>query len=444
MAGWQDRCLLLGRGTAALMARHLAVIPAFFLGVAAGLWLAHGIGYLNGAPSASAEKKPLYYRHPMGAADISPTPKKDAMGMDYLPVYDGDFSAGRALDIAPEKIQRLGVRTEKAEKRKLEHSLRAFGEVRVDEERVYAVTSQYEGWIKRLFITASGVAVKRGQPLMDIYSPDLVAVQREYLDARRRADTLGKAKKPARDAAEHDAANAWQRLSQWGVGPEQLRQLQAPDSAPVQEMPLLSPFDGVVLEKKAEEGGRFWRGETLFRIAELSKVWFVAGVAEQDLGWIRKGLAVRVTIDAYPGREFRGRIDYIAPELSSATRTVPVRVEMPNDAGLLKLGLYGSLELTAADPAESLAVPDSAVIDSGTRQVVIVRQGEGAFDPRAVKLGRKVGAYFEVLDGLKEGEAVVTRANFLIDAESNLKAALEGMTTPGGRQKPASAPPSGN
>lgn len=426
------------------MSRYLALIPAFVLGLATGLWVARDPGPPAGAPNAKAEKKLLYYRHPMGAGDTSQSPKKDGMGMDYIPVYEGDFSNDRSLNFVPEKIQKLGVKTEPAEKRKLAHSLRASGNIRVDEERVYSVTSKYEGWIRRLFITATGVPVKRGQPLMDVYSPDLLAAQREYLDARRRADALKKGKKQTTGAAEQNAANALQRLSYLDVGPEQLQRLQAQDAAPLEEMPLLSPFNGVVLEKRAEEGGRFWRGETLFRIAELSKVWFVADVFEQDLGWIQKGLGVRVKIDAYPGREFRGRIDYIAPALSIETRSVPVRVELPNDAGLLKLGMYGSLDLTASDQGEVLTVPESAVIDSGTRQVVIVRKGEGAFDPRNVKLGRKADAYFEVLDGVREGEAVVTHANFLIDAESKLKAALDAMAASGEGQKPVSASSSGN
>jgi len=201
---------------------------------------------------------------------------------------------------------------------------------------------------------------------------------------------------------------------------------------PLDTLPLLSPVNGVVLEKPAQEGMRFMPGELLFRIADLSTVWLLAEVFEQDIGEVRLGQVVQVHINAYPDRLFSGKVAFIYPTLATETRTVKVRVELPNAEGLLKPGLYGSVTLAALeDRDERLAVPDSAVIDSGARQVVLVQRGEGRFEPHVVKLGRQADGYREVLAGLDAGDQVVTRANFLIDAESNLKSALDGFNNQG-------------
>jgi len=372
----------------------------------------------------------LYYRHPMGAADTSKMPKKDEMGMDYIPVYEGEAATARQLKISPEKIQKLGVKTAQVEARKLVRAIRALGSIQVDERRVHAVSPKFEGWIQRLHANATGMAVKRGQPLLEIYSPDLLSAQQEYLIARQGMDTLRQASPEVRATAEQLAGNALRRLRHWDIGPAQLERLQT-EGVALDTLPLLSPVAGVVLDKPAVEGMRFMPGETLFRIADLSTVWLLVDVFEQDLGWIRPGQPVSAQFNAYPERVFKGRVSFIYPTFASETRTVKVRVELPNADGLLRPGLYGSAALAAADgEPPRLAVPDSAILDSGTRQLVLVRLSEGLFEPRPVKLGRKADGYVEVLDGLALGETVVTSANFLIDAESNLKAALQGMEAP--------------
>jgi membrane fusion protein, copper/silver efflux system len=228
----------------------------------------------------------------------------------------------------------------------------------------------------------------------------------------------------ARDTAARLVENALQRLHYWDIAQAQLQRLQSLEK-PVDTLPLLSPVNGVVLEKPAVEGMRFMPGELLFRIADLSMVWLLADVFEQDIGGVHPGQAVQVHINAYPERLFSGKVGFIYPTLATETRTVKVRVELPNGEGLLKPGLYGSVTLaTQEDKNTRLAVPDSAVIDSGTRQIVLLKRGDGQFEPRAVKLGLQANRYYEVLEGLEAGDEVVTRANFLIDAESNLKSAL--------------------
>ncbi len=369
--------------------------------------------------------KILYYRNPMGAADTSLVPKKDEMGMDYLPVYEGELAIPGQIQISPEKIQKLGVKTATVIKRTLTHSIRALGSIQVDERRVHTVAPKFEGWIQRLYINVTGQAVKRGQPLLEIYSPELVTAQQEYLIARQGQQALQKGSVQALETAKHLAENALQRLHYWDIAPAHLQRLQNMKK-PVDTLSLLSPVNGVVLDKPAQEGMRFMPGELLFRIADLSTVWLVADVFEQDIAGVRLGQVVQVHINAYPERQFSGKVGFIYPTLATETRTVKVRVELPNSEGLLKPGLYGGLTLAALeDKAARLAVPDSAVIDSGTRQIVLLKRGEGQFEPRTVKLGLLADGYYAVLEELAVGDEVVIHANFLIDAESNLKSALD-------------------
>ncbi len=385
------------------------------------------------ALTASSPKsgKILYYRHPMGAADTSPVPKKDEMGMDYLPVYEGEQAAPGQVQISPEKIQKLGVTTAIVAERILTRSIRALGSIQVDERRVHAVTPKFEGWIQHLYANATGQTVKRGQPLLDIYSPELMTAQQEYLIARQGQRALQQASDQAQDTAARLADNALQRLHYWDIGQFQLQRLQTLEK-PLEALPLLSPVNGVILEKPAQEGMRLMPGELLFRIADLSTVWLLAEVFEQDIGGVRPGQAVQVFINAYPDKLFKGKVGFIYPTLATETRTVKVRIELPNGDGLLKPGLYGSVTLATRENKNTyLAVPDSAVIDSGVRQMVLVQRSEGQFEPRAVKLGRQADGYRQVLAGLKAGDEVVTRANFLIDAESNLKSALDSFNSPG-------------
>lgn len=402
-----------------------------------------GMDYLpvyaeDSATESGKKGRILYYRHPMGAADTSPVPKKDEMGMDYLPVYEGEAMGGRDVSIAPERVQKLGVRTETLAKRKLVRSIRALGSIAVDERRVQAVTPRFEGWVQQLHVNATGQAVEKGQVLLEVYSPDLLTAQQEYLIARNGVTALREAGPEARATAEQLVSGALLRLRYWDIAPGDLRKLEN-QGKPLDTLPLRAPVSGTVLEKPAVQGMRFMPGETLFRIADLGSVWLLADVFEQDMDWIRAGQDIKVRINAYPDREFRGRVSFIYPTLATDTRTVKIRIELPNREGLLRPGLYGSVNLAAAGrPDERLALPDSAVLDSGTRKLILVQKGEGVFEPREVKLGRYADGYFEVLDGATAGEVVVTRANFLIDAESKLKSALDGMAAP--KPAPVSAP----
>ena len=372
------------------------------------------------------ERKILYYRNPMGLPDTSPTPKKDPMGMDYIPVYEGEEGQAGLVNIGVDKVQKLGVRVEPAERRALRRTIRAVGAISADERRLHAMSTKFEGYIQKLYVNTTGQYVRRGEPLMEIYSPDLVTAQQEYLIALRGTEATGEATPEVQTSMQQLAESALQRLRNWDIGEPELERLRQ-ERQLRQLLPYRSHVSGVVLEKPSVEGQRFMPGEMLYRIAELSQVWLLADVFEQDLAFVRPGQSARITVDAYPGREFTGKVTFVYPTVTPETRTAKVRIELPNPSGLLKPSMYARVELSApASRGAQLVVPDSAVLDSGTRQLVLVQRGEGAFEPRPVQLGVRGDGYVEIVEGVKEGEPVVVSANFLIDAESNLKAALSG------------------
>lgn len=379
---------------------------------------------VNPPPAKSEGKgKILYYRHPMGLPDTSPVPKKDEMGMDYIPVYESDVAPANMVRISLDKVQKLGVRTEPVVERRVARVVRAVGVIEPNERRIYTVSPKFEGWIERLYVNATGEPVRRGQPLMDVYSPGLVATQQEYLIAWKGLQSLRDASPEVQARMQDLVEGALQRLSYWDISPQELERLQREGKAS-RTLTLRSQVSGVVLEKMAFEGMRFMPGEVLYKIADLSTVWLLAEIFEQDLPLVRVGQQVAITLPAFPGRTFTGRVIFVYPTLTPGTRTGKVRIEIPNPDGALKPAMYASLELVDAPRKTALTVPDSAVLDSGIRQVVIVQRGEGLFEPREVKLGMRGEGYFEVLEGVTAGERVVVAANFLIDAESNLKAAL--------------------
>jgi Cu(I)/Ag(I) efflux system membrane fusion protein len=375
------------------------------------------------ARPAQGERKPLYYRNPMGLPDTSPVPKKDPMGMDYVPVYaeDAEAAAQGVVRISPERIQMIGVRSEAVARRTLVRPVRAVGTVQFDERRTYVVSTRYEGWIERLLVNTTGQDVRQGQPLMEVYSPDLVLAQQEYALLRQSlAETGGDTAATSRRLLE----GAEQRLRFLDVPPATLQSLRR-GGQPRPTVTIPSPVTGTVIEKPSVQGMRFMPGDPLYRIVDLSTVWVIAEVFEQDLTGVRLGQEAVIAVKAYPGRSFAGRVGFVYPTVGAETRTAQVRLEIPNPDGLLKAGMYASVEITAPlGPRDVLAVPESAVLDSGARQVVLVNHGDGRFEPRAVALGERADGYVAVTEGVADGERVVVSANFLIDAESNLKAAL--------------------
>lgn len=399
---------------------------------AAGYWIGskrtEGSGpRTETAVSKEPVRKILYYRNPMGLTDTSPVPKKDGMGMDYVPVFEGEESGsdGKQIVIGIEKVQKLGVKSEAATLRMLDRTVRAVGKIEINERHNYTIAPKFEGWVERLYVNTSGQPVSKGQPLFDVYSPELISALREYALAAQGEASLKDAGDEAKNSMSQLAAASRARLQNWGIADEQIREFA--NEKDKRSLTFYAPVSGIVMEKKAVQGMRFMPGEALYQIADLSSVWVVAEVAEQDIGLIKAGNVTQVNIAAYPDRHFEGKVDFIYPILNTATRTVQVRVELANPNGLLKPAMFANVELAVSHGGKVLTVPASAVIDSGTRQIVLVQLAQGRFEPRTVKLGGRSENYVEVLEGIAEGEQVVISANFLIDAESNLKAALSGM-----------------
>ena len=302
--------------------------------------------------------------------------------------------------------------------------VRTTGVVRYDETRLADVNLKVEGWIQKLHVDYTGQFVRKGQPLFTLYSPDLLTTQQEYLLALKTRDQVaGSAIADAREYADRVLEAARQRLTLWDLPPEAIASLDETRRAP-DAITFRSPAGGYVIEKQALPGMHVMPGQTLYKVADLSIVWIEADVYEQEMALARVGQRATVTLDAYPGESFDGRAIYIYPFVEENTRTVKVRFQFANPRGRLKPGMYANVQLHGGG-GMGLTVPANAVLDSGTRQVVFVAQGEGVFTPRSVKVGRHLGDRVEMLEGVKEGEQVATGATFFLDSESQLRAGLQ-------------------
>lgn len=370
--------------------------------------------------ATSHNEKILYYRNPMGLPDISSVPKKDTMGMDYIPVYEEESKGqGGTVKISPDKVQKLGVVVESAQLRFLSRDIQAFGRIHVDEGRIKAIAPKFEGWIEKLHIQAEGQEIRPGDPLIDVYSPNLIVAQRQYWAARDAENAM-----KGDSSVKELVAASLQRLLNLGLTAQQLKDLQQ-DRTISRTLTYYASFGGIVLEKPATLGMRFNAGDTLYKIADLSKVWILAEVFEQDIPLVQKGQEVKINVPAYPKIKFQGKIDLIYPQVNRETRTTKVRVTLDNPRGLLKSDMYITLILQAPlSSSKVLTVPSSAILDNGITKSLLIERGEGLFEPRIVEIGNQSDTYVEIIKGVKEGEKVVIKANFLIDAESNLKAAL--------------------
>ena len=359
-----------------------------------------------------------YYRNPMGLPDTSPTPKKDSMGMDYLPVYEGEQDDDSSVKVSPGKLQKAGVQTEVAERRTLNTLVRAPGTVQEDERRKAVVSLRFEAFIDTVENVTTGTHVHKGQRLMRIYGPNLSSAAAEYLSALNANPNAGignQALKGARRRLENLDA------------PEQF----IADIERTREIPTYvnwpAPQDGEIVERVAVNGMRAAPGDVLFRIVDHDVVWVLADIAERDLFLIEVGQKASVRLRGYPGRVFVGKVALIYPHMMAETRTGRIRIELPNPDEVLRPDMYADVEIATGAEAPVVTVSSSAVIDSGERQIVLLDKGEGRFEPREVKIGRRGGGRVEIREGLAENDKVVVSANFLIDAESNLKAALNGL-----------------
>jgi len=365
-------------------------------------------------PAAAPQHgKILYWVDPMHPAYKSNKPGiAPDCGMDLVPVYaDGYNAASPArFEIPRDRQQLIGVQTAIVETRDLGRSVRTVGRIAVDETRLHKITTKFDGYIEKLYVNYTGREVAKGQPLFTIYSPDLLATQQEYLLALRAAKTSPTLLESAR-----------QRLRLWDISEAQIRELES-TGRPQKSLTIASPASGVVLAKTAVEGAKVTAGESLFDIAALDRVWVLADVYESELSAIHLGAPATMTLSYIPGRTWTGKVTFIAPTVDPMTRTVKVRVECDNRDGALKPDMFADVVISER-AREVVAVPDSAVLQTGTRSVVFVVSGN-KFEPRDITTGAHNDGWYEVLKGLEPGETLATQANFLIDSESRLRAAL--------------------
>jgi Cu(I)/Ag(I) efflux system membrane fusion protein len=363
----------------------------------------------------TGERAILYYRNPMGLPDTSPVPKRDSMGMDYLPVYAGDQGDAGSVSVSAGKQQRSGVRTLIVTEAPLARIVRAPGNVALDERRISVIALRADAFVNQVNDVTTGSAIVAGAPLATLYSPEVTAAAALFVSDMRG----GGAARPG----------SRQRLENLGVPASVIDEMVAQGQAPV-EFVLTAPRSGIALERMAVEGMMAEAGETLFRIADTSVVWIMADVPETDLMAIRRGAVAEITFRGLPGEIFAGTVNEIYPEVNMQTRTAKVRIDLPNPEGRLLANMFAEVAISTGDGSPVVQVPETAVIDTGDRQVVIRDMGEGRFAPQDVILGQSGGGMVEIREGIAAGDRIVTTATFLIDAESNLNAALAGLAVP--------------
>jgi Cu(I)/Ag(I) efflux system membrane fusion protein len=376
----------------------------------------------------SGERKILFYRSPMDPKQTSHTPRKDDMGMDYVPVYSDEIggepspSGLATVGIDPQRQQLIGLRTAAVQEGPVGGSWRTVGRVAVDETRVHHVALKFAGFIEQVFVDYVGKPVRAGEPLFSIYSPDVVSAEEEYLLALRTRASLGAG---SAQAGEDLVTAARERLKLWDIPESEIRRLERTGKSQ-RAVTLYAPMSGVVTKKDVVMGHRVAEGDMPYEITDLGQVWVLADAYETDLARVKVGTPATLTLQAFPDREFPGKVVFIDPILDPKTRTAKVRLAFPNPTGELKPEMFG--EVTLRTPARrGLSIPTDAIIDSGTRKVVFVALGQGKFRPREVKIGSSDGERSEVLEGLSAGDQVVTRANFLVDSESRLRASLSAL-----------------
>jgi Cu(I)/Ag(I) efflux system membrane fusion protein len=410
------------------MQRTIFAAALLALGAGAAILALSGFGretlQTSKSPAAAAKqaesgRRILYYRNPMNGADISPVPKKDAMGMSYVPVYSDQVAAAKgAIRLSPAKIQMTGVRTQPAARMRLARTVRATGIVAADENRQAMVTARFSGFVEKLFVSQTGDVVRPGEPLMRVWiqSSDVLVHEADYIGSLA-------------SHSDRQAALAASLLRQYGVPQSELDAM-AKSGAPTRTITVAAPMNGTVIEKPIMEGMHFNAGDPLFQTTDISHLWVLADVSQRDLAAVKPGQGATITFRDDPSASFTGEVLFVYPAFDPQTRTVRVRIAVTNRNGQLRIGQYADVRIAApVSDKPVLAIPISAVMDDGTREVAFVAEPGGVFAPRTLTLGGRSeeSGMVEVQAGLAPGDKVVTDGNFLIDAESNLQSALQAM-----------------
>lgn len=390
---------------------------------------------IEGSAPAGGEREILFYRNPHDPTITSPVPAQDAMGMDYVPVYadpadpagpvEPVAGQGAAVRIDPAVVQNMNVQTAIVERRDLAKPIRTVGYLDYDQQQMVTVTTKYSGFIEKVHVNYVGEPVKKGQPLFEIYSPELVQTQEELRSALSFAARLDGAPAETRRRAEALAEAARTRLSYWDISRRQIERLEESGQV-VRTLTVSAPASGLVMKRMpGMEGMGVQPGMELFHIADLSSLWLSVEIYEDQLAWLREGSEAEITLSYFPGETFRGKVRFVEPQVQEKTRTVGLRVEVPNPGGRLRAGMYATVRFEPMAAEGAVAVPRQAVIRSGQRNLLIVALGAGRFAPREVTLGAEGDEYVQVLTGVEPGETIVTSSQFLIDSESNLREAIQ-------------------
>jgi RND family efflux transporter MFP subunit len=391
----------------------------------------------GGSSASSGERQVKYWQAPMDPTYISDEPGKSPMGMDLIPVYEDQATGGSMISIDPTTIQNMGVRTAGVVRGDLSRSIRTVGLVGYEEPKQYVVNAKIAGWVEKLYVSETGQQVKKGQKLLEIYSPELVTAQQELLLARDNFNSLKDSSFPQiADSSRRLLESSRKRLQLWDVSEWQIKQLEKSGKTH-KTVTLFAPYDGIVTMKMVNEGMYVKPGMALINLADISKVWVMADIYEYQLPWVKVGQQVRVELPYVSGQDLTANISYIYPFVDPKTRTVKARIELDNINFELRPDMFVTVYLEGQKQIDALIIPQEAVLHSGEKQTVFVAQAGGRFEPRLIKTGlQSEDGHIEILQGLFEGEQVVTSAQFMLDSESKLREAIQKMRNPTRSESP--------
>lgn len=372
--------------------------------------------------SSGSDRKILYWVAPMDPNEVYDSPGKSKMGMDLVPVYADEASQAGVVTIDPTVQQNMNVKLTTVEKRALNPSITTNAVFTIDERKEYQINARVSGWIEKLLVNYTGQKVSKGDKLLEIYSPELVSAQQEYLTALNyKSKVISTSLSSSGDEL---IENAYRKLTLLNFTPAEIMKLE--NSGKVRTtIPLYSPVNGTVLMKNVVEGEKIKAGQNLLHIADLSTLWIKADIYESDISKIELGDNVEVEVDAFPNEKFQGKVSFIYPTINSKTRTTQIRIDVQNTNEKLKPAMLARVTILSGQTEILPVIPESAVIRSGQNNVAVQYLGEGKFKPVAIELGNYADGFYQVLSGLKEGSKVVTSAQFLIDSESSLKTAMK-------------------
>ena len=387
----------------------------------------------------AAERTVAYWVAPMDPTFISDEPGQSPMGMDLVPVYEDQVDTPGLVRIDPVFVQNIGVRSTEVARTDIPHTIRTVGTFAYDDNQIFSINTKYDGWIENVQVNYIGERVERGQRLFDIFSPQLVNAQQDYLDAVEYLERLGASDYPEIiDRARSLVESSRQRLRYWDITDDQIDELEK-SAAPRRTLTVFSPVEGLVVSKmeQALEGMLVRPGMNLYQIVDLSAIWVEAEIFEDDIPWLRVGQSALVEVPSLPGRRYSGTIRYVYPFFNPETRTLKLSIELPNPGEELRAEMYAEVTFDVPSARGVVAVPEEAVIRSGERDVVVLDLGNGTFQVSEVELGVNGNGLWEVRTGLSEGSRVVVSSQFLIDSESNLREAVRKLLA---EDSPAASP----